>query len=90
MKNKNKTGVFAAVRVAAVTHRFLTAATLLCVVASVAASLVPPLLLSHIVDRLAAGASPTLFPVLLYFGSLALGGCFLRHRKRFWCFSARK
>ena len=89
MKNKNKT-VFAAVRVAAVTHRFLTAATLLCVVASVAASLVPPLLLSHIVDRLAAGASPTLFPVLPYFGSLALGGCFLRHRKRFWCFSARK
>ena len=45
MKKKNDHGVFAAVRMAAASHRLLTVGTVLCVAASVAASLLPPLLL---------------------------------------------
>ena len=74
MKNRNKIGVFAAVRTAALTHRFLTVGTLLCVAASVGASLIPPLLLARGIDRLTGGLSLTWAAVLLYFGSLALEG----------------
>ena len=74
MRNRNKTGVFAAVRIAAKTHRLLTAGTILCVAASVAASLIPPLLLARIIDRLTSGLSLAFSAVLLYFGSLALEG----------------
>ena len=74
MKNRNKSGVFASVRSAAVTHRFLTLGTLLCVAASVAASLLPPLLLARVIDRLTAGMPLTFAAALLYFGSLALEG----------------
>ena len=42
MRRNTKSGVFAAVRTAAVTHRLLTVGTILCVAASVGASLVPP------------------------------------------------
>ena len=42
---KHKTGVFDAVKTAALTNRGLTAGTLLCVAASVIMSLIPPLLL---------------------------------------------
>ena len=74
MKQKNDHGVFAAVRMAAASHRLLTVVTVLCVAASVAASLLPPLLLARVIDRLTAGL-PLPFPaVLLYFGSLALEG----------------
>ena len=44
MENRHKNGVFEAIRMASVTHRLLTAGTVLCAAASVAASLVPPLL----------------------------------------------
>lgn len=74
MKSRNKSGVFAAVRIAAKTHRLLTGGTILCVAASVAASLIPPLLLARIIDRLTGGLSPAFSAVLLYFGSLALEG----------------
>lgn len=74
MKNRHETGVFAAVRMAAVSHRVLTAGTLLCVAASVIASLLPPLLLARVIDRLTAGMPLTLWAALLYFGSLALEG----------------
>ena len=74
MKNRQKTGVFAAIRTAAASHRLLTAGTLLCVAAAVAASLLPPLLLGRVIDRLTAGLPLTLLAVLLYFGSLALEG----------------
>ena len=74
MKSRQKNGVFAAIRTAAATHRVLTAGTLLCVAAAVAASLLPPLLLGRIIDRLTAGGALTLAAVLLYFGSLALEG----------------
>lgn len=74
MKKKNDHGVFAAVRMAAASHRLLTVGTVLCVAASVAASLLPPLLLARVIDRLTAGL-PLSFPaVLFYFGSLALEG----------------
>ena len=76
MKNRRKTGVFAAIRTAAASHRRLTAGTLLCVAAAVAASLIPPLLLGRIIDRLTAGLPLTLLAVLLYFGSLVLEGVF--------------
>ncbi len=74
MKNGHKNGVFDALRMAAVSHRFLTVGTILCVAASVVASLIPPLLLARIIDRLTAGIPLTFLAVLLYFGSLALEG----------------
>ncbi len=74
MKNKNKIGVFAAVREAALTHLFLTLGTVLCVAASVGASLIPPLLLARVIDDLTGGIPLSFAAVLLYFGSLALEG----------------
>ena len=76
MKNGQRSGVFAAIRMAARAHHLLTVGTILCVAASVAASLLPPLLLGRIIDRLTAGLPLTLLAVLLYFGSLALEGVF--------------
>ena len=73
-KKKNDHGVFAAVRMAAASHRLLTVGTVLCVAASVAASLLPPLLLARVIDRLTAGLPLSFLAVLLYFGSLALEG----------------
>ena len=74
MKKQNDRGVFAAVRMAAASHRLLTVGTVLCVAASVAASLLPPLLLARVIDRLTAGLPLSFLAVLLYFGSLALEG----------------
>ena len=74
MKKKNDHGVFAAVRMAAASHRLLTVGTVLCVAASVAVSLLPPLLLARVIDRLTAGLPLPFLVVLLYFGSLALEG----------------
>ena len=74
MKKKKDHGVFAAVRMAAASHRLLTVGTVLCVAASVAASLLPPLLLARVIDRLTAGLPLPFLAVLLYFGSLALEG----------------
>ena len=74
MKKKNDHGVFAAVRMAAASHRLLTVGTVLCVAASVAASLLPPLLLARVIDCLTAGLPLSFLVVLLYFGSLALEG----------------
>ncbi len=71
---KNKEGVFAALRAAVLTHRILSVGTILCVAASVAASLLPPLLLARVIDHLTGGFSLTFAAVLLYFGSLALEG----------------
>ena len=74
MKRRNNTGVFAALRTAALTHRLLTIGTLLCVAASVVASLVPPLLLARVIDRLTGGLPLAFAAMLLYFGNLALEG----------------
>ena len=71
---KHEKGVFFALKAAARNHRFLTAGTLLCVAASVASSLLPPLLLARVIDRLTGGVSLTVAAVLLYFGSLTLEG----------------
>lgn len=71
---KRTNGVFSAVRMAAVSHHLLTVGTILCVAASVVASLLPPLLLARIIDGLTAGIPLTFVAVLLYFGSLALEG----------------
>ena len=71
---KHNSDVFAALRTASRTHRLLAAGTLLCVAASVAASLLPPLLLARVVDRLTGGLPLSLAAVLLYFGSLVLEG----------------
>ena len=73
---KTQNGVFAAIGMAARSHHLLTAGTLLCVAASVAASLLPPLLLGRVIDRLTGGTPLTFLAVLLYFGSLALEGLF--------------
>ena len=74
MKQKNDHGMFAAVRMAAASHRLLTVGTVLCVAASVAASLLPPLLLARVIDRLTVGLPLSFLAVLLYFSSLALEG----------------
>ena len=76
MKTDCKNGVFTAIRMAAASHPLLTAGTLLCVAASVAASLLPPLLLARIIDQLTVGLPLTFWAVLAYFGSLALEGGF--------------
>lgn len=74
MRNQKKAGVISALKAAVRAHRILTVSTLLCVAASVVASLIPPLLLKNIIDRL-TGGMPLLFTaVLLYFGSLVLEG----------------
>ena len=73
---KTQNGVFAAIGMAARSHHLLTGGTLLCVAASVAASLLPPLLLGRVIDRLTGGIPLTFLAVLLYFGSLALEGLF--------------
>lgn len=72
MKKKTNEGVFTAISTAARTHKLLTIGTVLCVAASVGASLIPPLLLAKIIDRLTGGISLTFAAVLLYFGSLVL------------------
>ena len=74
MKDRYKNGVFAALRMAAAAHHLLTLGTILCVAASVAATLIPPLLLARLIDSLTAGVPLTFLAVLAYFGSLALGG----------------
>lgn len=72
MRDQKKAGVISALKAAVRSHRILTIGTLLCVAASVVASLIPPLLLKNIIDRL-TGGMPLLFTaVLLYFGSLVL------------------
>ena len=76
MKTDRKNGVFTAIRMAAASHPLLTAGTLLCVAASVAASLLPPLLLARVIDQLTAGLPLTFWAVVAYFGSLALEGGF--------------
>lgn len=74
VRNQKKAGVISALKAAVRSHRILTVSTLLCVAASVVASLIPPLLLKNMIDRL-TGGMPLLFTaVLLYFGSLVLEG----------------
>ena len=74
MKTSNKNGVAAALRTAAMAHCFLTVGVILCVGASVSASLLPPLLLARCIDSLTAGLPLTIWAVLAYFASLALEG----------------
>ena len=74
MKTSNKNGVAAALRTAATAHGFLTVGVILCVAASVAASLLPSLLLARCIDGLTAGLPLTIWAVLAYFASLALEG----------------
>lgn len=72
MKKKTNEGVFTAISLASRTHKLLTIGTVLCVAASVGASLIPPLFLAKIIDRLAGRISLTFTAVLLYYGSLVL------------------
>ena len=74
MKRRNKSSVFASIRMAARAHHVLTVGTILCVASSVVASLLPQLLLARIIDGLTAGLPLTLWAVLAYFCSLALEG----------------
>ena len=74
MRNQKKGGVISAFKAAVQSHRILMIGTLLCVAASVAASLIPPLLLKNIIDRLTGGMLLLFTAVLLYFGSLVLEG----------------
>ena len=71
-----KNSVFYALKSAVRSHRLLAAGTLMCVAGSVAASLIPPLLLARIIDSLTQGISLTFLAVLMYFISLAAEGIF--------------
>ncbi len=71
-----KNNVFCALKSAVRSHRLLAAGTLMCVAGSVAASLIPPLLLARIIDSLTQGTSLTFLAVLMYFISLAAEGVF--------------
>lgn len=71
-----KNNVFYALKSAVRSHRLLAAGTLMCVAGSVAASLIPPLLLARIIDSLTQGISITFLAVLMYFISLAAEGIF--------------
>ena len=71
---KDKQNVLTAIRGAAVSYKLLSGGTLLCVAASVLASLLPPLILGRIIDGLTAQIPLALGPLLMYFGSLALEG----------------
>ena len=71
-----KNSVFSALKSAVRSHRLLAAGTLMCVAGSVAASLIPPLLLARIIDSLTQGISLTFLAVLMYFISLAAEGIF--------------
>lgn len=71
---KLKSGVVRTVTGAAGAHRALTLATLLCAAASVLSSLLPPLLLGRIIDKLTGGGGLAFSAVALYFASLALEG----------------
>jgi len=74
MKKKNKNGVFTAVKTAMAARPLLFIGMILCVAASVAASLVSPLVLANIVDRLTGGLSVSFSEALLYFACLAAEG----------------
>ncbi len=74
MKTENKNGVFTALKTAIKYHRFLSFCTVVCVAASVVASLVPPLLLAKVIDKLTAGVYPSFVAVLAYFLSLLAEG----------------
>ena len=74
MKQRRNNGAFAVIRSAAAAQPLLTAGTLLCTAAGAGASLVPPLLLGRVVDRLTGGLPLATLAALLYFGSLALEG----------------
>lgn len=71
-----KNNVFYALKSAVRSHRLLAVGTLMCVAGSVAASLIPPLLLARIIDSLTQGISLTFLAVLMYFISLAAEGIF--------------
>ena len=90
MKNRRKNGVFEAIRMAAVTHRLLTAGTILCAAASVAASLVPPLLLACIIDGLMAGLPLTFLRCFFISAVWRWKGYSPRRRRACWYSSARK
>ena len=90
MKSKKDNGVFEAIRMAAMSHHLLTAGTILCVAASVVASLLPPLLLAGIIDRLTAGIPLTFAAVLLYLAVWRWKGGFPPRRKACWCSLAKK
>lgn len=66
--------VFTATLQAAKTHRWLSLGTALCALSSVAISLLPPLVMGHLIDRLTVGLPFPFYLALVYFGSLVLEG----------------
>lgn len=71
---KHKKNVLSSVKEAALSHRLLSAGTILSATGEVLATLLPPLLLARIVDDLASGLAITKATILYYFASLILQG----------------
>ena len=69
-----RNAVFTVTLQAAKTHRWLSLGTALCALSSVVASLLPPLVLGHLIDRLTVGLPFPFYLALVYFGSLVLEG----------------
>ena len=69
-----RNAVFTVTLQAAKAHRRLSLGTALCALSSVAVSLLPPLVLGHLIDRLTVGLPFPFYLALVYFGSLVLEG----------------
>ena len=90
MKSKKDNGVFETIRMAAMSHHLLTAGTILCVAASVVASLLPPLLLAGIIDRSPQASRSPLQQCCFTLAVWRWKGGFPPRRKACWCSLARK
>ena len=80
MKTDRQNGVFTAIRMAAASHPLLTAGTLLCVAASVAASLLP--------QAVRASAAVRVRAVSLVKFFITIGSFACRSAKILWCGAA--
>ena len=91
MKTSNKNGVAAALRTAAMAHCLLTVGVILCVAASVAASLLPPLLLARMHRPSDGGPAADDLGRAGLLCQPGAGGCFILVRRRVcWSFLVRR
>lgn len=74
MKNKQYPNTFSVILSTIKQYKILSISTILCTIASVSTTLLPPLLLGKIVDNLVNGKNLMMSTALLYFATLAVGG----------------
>lgn len=74
MKNKKYSNTFSVILSTIKQNKILSISIILCTIASVSTTLLPPLLLGKIVDNLVNGKKLMMSTALLYFVTLAVGG----------------